>query len=73
MGFQNPSAYKTVLKFDIENGDIVNMEDRSKQAEDVRVQDSSKGAHPKSNSPNDIEDWIKKRFSLSLDPKDRLE
>lgn len=36
MGFQKPSAYKTVLDFAIENGKVVDMKDRSAELEAMR-------------------------------------
>ena len=66
MGFQDASAYKVVIKFDFENGDIVNVEDRSKQAEYERGKKPSK-SRPKSGSARDIEEWIDRRFSLDPD------
>ncbi len=69
MGFQDKTAYRTVLKFDFEKGDIIKVEDESIQIEEDRVQDHLT-AHPKSDSPKDIEDWISRRFSLDPEVRD---
>jgi hypothetical protein len=67
MGFQSPTAYKTVLKFDFEKGFIINVEDKSKEAEKAREKGTCKESQPKSMSPEDLNEWIMKRFSLNLD------
>ncbi len=67
MGFQSPTAYKTILKFDFKDGSIVNIEDKSKAVELAREKGSCKESKPKSMNPEDIEDWIMKRFSLNID------
>lgn len=36
MGFQSPTAYKTVLKFDFKDGIVVNVEDQSKAIKKAR-------------------------------------
>ncbi len=68
MGFQDQSAYGTVLRFDFENGDIVVNENVSFEAEDDRIHDRS-SRYPTSDSSDDVKDWVDKRFSL--DPDDR--
>ncbi|MHA1148461.1 MAG: hypothetical protein ACTSR8_09460 [Promethearchaeota archaeon] len=67
MGFQSPTAYRTVLKFDFEQGIIVNVEDKSKEAEISREKGGCKESQPKSMSSKDLDDWIMKRFSLDID------
>ncbi len=67
MGFQSPTAYRTVLKFDFENGIIVNVEDKSKAVEISREKGTCKESRPKSMSSGDLHDWIMKRFSLDID------
>lgn len=67
MGFQSPTAYKTVLKFDFKDGIIVNVEDKSKAVEESRKKGDCKESQPKSMNPMDLEDWIMKRFSLDID------
>ena len=67
MGFQSPTAYKTVLKFDFKDGKIVKIEDKSKAVDSAREKGSYKQIEPKSMNPKDIEDWIMKRFSLNID------
>jgi len=67
MGFQSPTAYRTVLKFDFEDGIIVNVEDKSKAAEKSREKGECKEAQPRSMASGDLEEWIIKRFSLDID------
>ncbi len=67
MGFQSPTAYRTVLKFDFEDGIIVNVEDKSKAVEVAREKGECKEAQPKSMESGDLEDWIMRRFSLDID------
>jgi hypothetical protein len=67
MGFQSPTAYRTVLKFDFKDGIIINVEDKSKDAEKARQDGSCKAPQPKSMSSNDLEEWIMERFSLDID------
>jgi hypothetical protein len=59
MGFQSPTAYKTVLKFDFKDGIIVNVEEKSEAVKKA----IKKKRKPKSMNPRDIEDWIMKRLS----------
>ena len=67
MGFQSPTAYETVLKFDFKEGIIVNVEDKSKGVEEVRKKGNCKEPKPRSMDPRDLEEWIMKRFSLDID------
>ncbi|MFW9939493.1 MAG: hypothetical protein ACFFFT_00535 [Candidatus Thorarchaeota archaeon] len=67
MGFQRPMAFETVVEIDISNGEIVLLKDLSRQMEERRKRDPSKGAHPYSNSKKDIKKWVKKTFSLDYD------
>lgn len=67
MGFQSPTAYKTVIKFDFEKGIIVNVEDKSGEAALSREKGTCKEDHPKSISPDDLHEWIMKRFSLDIE------
>jgi hypothetical protein len=66
MGFQSPTAYRTMLKFDFEEGIIVNAEDKSKEVEKAREDRDPQGYKPDSMSSDAIHDWVVKRFSLSL-------
>ncbi|TXT60873.1 MAG: hypothetical protein BAJALOKI2v1_70025 [Promethearchaeota archaeon] len=67
MGFQSPTAYKTVIKFDFEGGVIVNVEDKSKEIKKARRKRSCKEPKPPSMNPIDLAEWIHKRFSLDID------
>lgn len=67
MGFQSPTAYKTVLKFDFKDGIIINVEDKSKETEEAREKGTCKEPQPKSMDGRDLEEWIMKRFSLDID------
>ncbi|MBD3341474.1 MAG: hypothetical protein GF353_20390 [Candidatus Lokiarchaeota archaeon] len=62
MGFQSPTAYRTVLKFDFKNGILGNLEDKSKEVEISREKGTCKENQPKSMSAKDLDDWIRKRF-----------
>jgi hypothetical protein len=64
MGFQRPMAFRTVVEFQVENGDITEIRDLSKKMEKEREKNIYKGAQPRSDSNEDIENWIKKTFSL---------
>lgn len=64
MGFPRPMAFKTVVEIQVENGNITRIRDLSKQMEEERKQDIYKGAQPRTNSSKDIENWVKKTFSL---------
>ncbi|TFG00357.1 MAG: hypothetical protein EU541_02455 [Promethearchaeota archaeon] len=68
MGYQSPTAYRIVLKFDFENGIIVNVEDKSKLAEKAREEGDPKGYRPQSMVSKDLNEWIANRFSLELPP-----
>jgi hypothetical protein len=67
MGFQRPMAYKTVVELHLEKGKIILFIDLSRKMEGEREENAFKGAAPPSNSHEDIEDWIKKTFSLEYD------
>lgn len=64
MGFQRPMAFKTVIEIQVENGNITGIRDLSKKMEEERKKDIYKGAKPLSNSREEIENWVKKTFSL---------
>ncbi len=65
MGFMNTNAHRIVLKFDFEDGIIVNVEDKSEQVEKVREEGDPNGYRPDSMAPKDLDDWIMKRLSLN--------
>lgn len=67
MGFQSPTAYKTVLKFDFKEGIIVNVEDKSNAVEIARKKGDCKDDRPRSMNPRDLNEWIMKRFSLDIE------
>ncbi|MHA1555985.1 MAG: hypothetical protein ACTSPM_03535 [Candidatus Heimdallarchaeota archaeon] len=67
MGHPSPTSFQTVLKFDFEKGNIIKVEDISKEVEETRKQGDPKGYSPDSDSAEDIKKWIDKRFSLDLD------
>jgi hypothetical protein len=62
MGFQKPKTYKTVLELHLDNGDILEVKDRSDYVEFVRKRES-KYPSPKGSSI----DFIKNSFSLDYD------
>ena len=67
MGFQRPMAYRTVIEFHVENGDITLQLDFSKKMEEFRNKDIYKDAQASSKSSKAIENWIKQTFSLDYD------
>ena len=64
MGFPSPTSFITVLKFEFKDGTVVSVEDVSKDAREARERGDPKGYQPVSDSPEDISDWVRKRFSL---------
>ena len=65
MGYPSPTSFRTVLKFDFKDGNIINVEDVSEKAEEARlVKGDPKGYNPESDSAQDIKKWVEKRFSL---------
>ncbi|MBD3198320.1 MAG: hypothetical protein GF317_24940 [Candidatus Lokiarchaeota archaeon] len=70
MGFQSPTAYRTVLKLDLKDGIIVNVEDKSNEIEKAREDGDPKGYRPDSMSSETIHDWVMRRFSLNLPSKE---
>lgn len=67
MGFQSPMAFKTVVEIQIERGNIISLEDLSKEMEEQRNKDPYKGDQPQTNSQKDIEKWVKDKFNLDYD------
>jgi hypothetical protein len=61
MGFQKPTAFKTVLDFTIEDGKIIDIKDRSADMEKKR------GAFKKYYTNGDLMETIEDAFSLDLD------
>jgi hypothetical protein len=57
-------CHGVVSNFHVENGNITEIRDLSKKMEEERKQNIYKSAQPRSNSNKDIENWIKKTFSL---------
>ncbi|MFX1445055.1 MAG: hypothetical protein ACFFHV_16705 [Promethearchaeota archaeon] len=57
-------AFKIVVEIQVENGTITEIRDFSKNMEEERKRDVYKDAQPQSNSREDIENWVKKTFSL---------
>jgi len=69
MGFQRPMTFRTVLEMQIEEGRVILEVDISKQMEDYREFNPNMGAHPRSDSMDDIGKWVEKTFSLDYDFK----
>lgn len=67
MGFQRPMAYETVIEIHIIDGNITLLKDLSKEMAKRRKKNIGKGAHPQSDSEEDIKKWIDKTFSLDYD------
>ncbi len=67
MGFQRPMAYKTIIEIQIKDGEIISERDLSKEMEEKRIFNENEGVSPRSDSQNDIENWVNKTFSLDYD------
>lgn len=67
MGFQRPITFKTVIEIKVNDGNVISLMDLSRKMEELRSQDSNRGAQPPSNSQKDIEEWVKQTFSLDYD------
>ncbi|NHJ84561.1 MAG: hypothetical protein FK734_03815 [Asgard group archaeon] len=68
MGFPRPTSFRTVLRFDFKNGNVVKIEDISEKVEELRdTYGDPKEYYPSSDSSEDIKKWIEKRFSLNSD------
>ncbi len=63
MGFQSPSAYKTVLELAFEGGHLVSVTDRCEEFARLR----KKPQRPK---PRSLMDWVHQRFSRDMDKED---
>ena len=61
MGFQKPTAFKTVLDITLKNGQIIEVRDRSKEIEEKR------GAFKKQYESGDMLKGIHEAFSLDMD------
>ena len=61
MGFQAPSAYKTVHDVTLKDGKVVDILDRSREVEKLREE---MGERP---VIDDLMEWIDKRFGLDMD------
>ena len=66
-GFQRPIAYKTIIEIQMKDGNIISERDLSKEMEEKRIFNADEGVSPRSDSQNDIENWVKKTFSLDYD------
>ena len=67
MGFQRPMAYKIIIEIQMKEGEIISERDLSKEMEEKRIFNADEGVSPRSDSQNDIENWVKKTFSLDYD------
>ena len=61
-GFQKPSAFKTVIDFSIENGKIIDINDRSDEVEKIRGQ-----FHDKYNGSTNIVQRIDDAYSMDME------
>jgi hypothetical protein len=64
MGFQMPTAYKTVHDVTLKDGKVLDILDRSYEVEKLREEAA---AHPPIDGPRGLAAWIDKRFSLDMD------
>ncbi len=69
MGFMEANSHRTVIKFDFEDGIIVNVEDISKGVENAREEGDTIAYRPDSMSPEALDDWIMKRLALDHIPR----
>jgi hypothetical protein len=68
MGFQRPISYQTVIKFHIEEGTVVKVENISEKIKEIREANPDKDAAPDGNQSGDsIGSWIEKSFSRDTD------
>jgi hypothetical protein len=68
MGFQKPTAYKTVIELVVEDGKIVEEIDRSDHYAEVRKKmGGEKDAPADPTDENEIQKWISQRFSLEYE------
>jgi len=67
MGFQKPMAYETVIELKIKNGKLIEEIDKSKIMARRREEMYGKGSTPKSESDEDLEEWVSDSFSLNYE------
>ncbi|TFF84944.1 hypothetical protein EU523_00835 [Candidatus Heimdallarchaeota archaeon] len=70
MGFQRPITFRTVYELTFENGQLIKTVNKSKEMDKRRLEDSQKGARPRSNDESDIKEWVIDSFSLSYEETD---
>jgi len=63
MGFQSPESFKKVIEIKVKDGDIIKVTDISTRMEERRKQGREKPGRPPTIDDDDIENWIKDRFS----------
>lgn len=64
MGYLTFNVHKTVLKLDFEDGTLVDAEDITQQVKKGGKNDDNKEIKPKSMDPQDLDEWVRKCFSL---------
>jgi len=69
MGFQSPESFKKVIEIEVKDGDIIKVTDISDRMEERRKQGLAKSSRPPSIEDDDIENWIKDRFSQDYKSK----
>ncbi|TFG97637.1 hypothetical protein E4H12_08100 [Candidatus Thorarchaeota archaeon] len=64
MGFQSPDAFRTVLEIHVSDGGIIEVKDLSEKMEERRKSRQTRPNRPDSLDEQDINEWVKDRFSL---------
>jgi len=67
MGFQSVESYRTVMRLDVEDGDIISVADLSKEMEMRRQKGKHKPDAPLSMDEEDLHSWVSDRFSQDYD------
>ena len=68
MGYPSPTSFMVVLKFNFKEGNLIKVDDISEKIDDIRNKDGDpRGYYPESDSPEETDKWVRKRFSLDVD------
>lgn len=67
MGFQSPETYRTVIRLEVQKGEIVREDDLSSRMEEFRRKGKVGLQSPPSGEKEDVMKWIEQRFSLDRD------
>ncbi|MHA1202959.1 MAG: hypothetical protein ACTSQ4_10625 [Candidatus Heimdallarchaeaceae archaeon] len=67
MGFQRPTAYRTVIELEFDQGKLISEKDLSPKMKKRRKKNPDEGVRPKSIEEKDMHEWIEGTFSLEYD------